>query len=255
MPRDTDPITTSVQVHPPRSRRGQPTLSRGQIVSAAVELLDAKGLPGLSMRRLGTKLGAGATSVYWYVANKDELLELAVDEIMGEVDIPDPHEVGWRAAARGLAQGVRSVILHHPWMTGLFGVRPAIGPQAMRVSGRAMEVLTVAGFSGLELAHARALLMSHAIGSATTDVGTHTATARTGKSANEFVPGIGPYVQSIPAEHPHHVRWWSQNHGTDVDKLEEQSFTFGLERLLDGLETWLERRDEPGTAQSRPVPP
>ena len=100
------------------------------------------------MRRLGTKLGSGATSVYWYVANKDELLELAVDEVMGEVDIPDLELVGWRAAAGGVVQGLRSVILRHSWITSLFGIRPAIGPQAMRMSDRIVTVLTAAGFGG-----------------------------------------------------------------------------------------------------------
>src|SRR3954466_6761049 len=165
-----DLITESVWLRPPRRGRGeQPSLGREQIVKAAIELLDAEGLAGLSMRRLGTKLGSGATSVYWYVANKDELLELAVDEVMGEVDIPDLEVVGWRAAAGGVVQGLRSVILRHSWITSLFGIRPAIGPQAMRMSDRVVTVLTAAGFEGIELAYASSLLMSHAIGSATTD--------------------------------------------------------------------------------------
>jgi AcrR family transcriptional regulator len=241
MPRNTDPITTSVWVRPPRSRRGQPSLSRDQIVSAAIELLDAKGLSGLSMRRLGTKLGSGATSVYWYVANKDELLELAVDEIMGEVDIPDPEVVGWRAAAGGVVQGVRAVILRHAWMTSLFGIRPAIGPQAMRVSDRIVAVLTAAGFEGAELAYASSLLMSHAIGSATTDSALHAVTARSGKSANELVEEMGPYVHSIASDYPSYGKWWSENKSMDMEKLQEDSFNFGLERLLDGLEIWLQR--------------
>lgn len=241
MTRNSDPIATSVWVRPPRGRRGQPTLSRDQIVSAAIELLDAKGLAGLSMRRLGTKLGAGATSFYWYVANKDELLELAVDEIMGEVEIPDPEVVGWRPAAAGLVQGVRAVILRHSWMTGLFGIHPAIGPQAMRVGDRMVAVLTTAGFAGMELAHASSLLMSHAIGSATTDAALHTATARAGKSANELVEEMSPYISSIASDYPSYVKWWSENKSMDVEKLQEDSFNFGLERLLDGLETWLDR--------------
>src|SRR5690348_10986222 len=53
-----------------------PTLSRAQIVRAAMEILDTEGMDALSMRRLGSRLGAGATSIYWHVAHKDELLEL-----------------------------------------------------------------------------------------------------------------------------------------------------------------------------------
>jgi AcrR family transcriptional regulator len=61
-----------------------------QIVRAAIEVLDAEGPTGLSMSRLGTKLGSGATSLYWHVVNKDELLSLAVDEMLSEVYVPVP---------------------------------------------------------------------------------------------------------------------------------------------------------------------
>lgn len=241
MPRDIDPIADSVWVRPSRKRRGQPTLNRHQIVGGAIELLDAEGLPGLSMRRLGTKLGAGATSLYWYVRNKDELLELAIDAIMGEIEISDPETVGWREAARELATGMRSLILRHPWMTALFGVHPAIGPQALRVGERAVEVLTAAGFSGPFIAHASSLLMSHAIGSATTDAALHRATAGAGKSAKELVEDLSPYIESVAADYPDYVKWWSENRTTDLEQMQEDGFTFGLERLLDGLEVWLER--------------
>jgi len=63
-----------------REVRGNPSgLSREQIVREAVALLDAEGADALSMRRLAARLGSGATSLYWYVANKDELLELAAE--------------------------------------------------------------------------------------------------------------------------------------------------------------------------------
>ncbi|MDN3358791.1 TetR/AcrR family transcriptional regulator [Actinomadura sp. DC4] len=243
MPRNTDPITNSVWMRPPRSRRGKPSLSRDQIVSAAIELLDAKGLSGLSMRRLGTKLGAGATSVYWYVANKDELLELAVDEILGEVDIPDPAVVGWRAAVSGVIQGLRSVILRHVWITSVFGFRPAIGPQAMRMSDRVVAVLTAAGFEGAEVAYASSLLMSLAIGSATTDSALHMATVRSGKTVTELVEEMDPYLHRVASDYPSYVTWWSENKSMDIEKLQKDSFDFGLERLLDGLAIRLERKE------------
>lgn len=240
MPRDTDPITTSVWVRPSRARRGeQPTLSREQIVRAAIELLDAEGLSGLSMRRLGAKLGAGATSVYWYVANKDELLELALDEVMGEVELPDPSVAGWRSAVGDAIRSVRSVILRHTWMAGLYGIHPAIGPQAMRLSDRLIAVLTAAGFSGLELAHASSLLMSHALGSAVMDVAMHTATTLSGKGANELVQQLEPYFDRIAEEYPSYTKWWSENKDADLERMREDGFEFGLQRLLDGLESWL----------------
>src|SRR4051812_16996021 len=106
-----DFFVDSVFLRPPRARTGQPALSREQIVKAAIELLDAQGPAGLSMRRLGTHLGAGATSMYWHVANKDELLELVMDEVLGEVYVPEAGDTTWRVALTIWADGMRAMLL------------------------------------------------------------------------------------------------------------------------------------------------
>ncbi|WP_242884399.1 TetR/AcrR family transcriptional regulator [Actinomadura litoris] len=241
MSRETDPIAYSVWMRPPRSRRGRPQLSREEIVSAAVGLLDAEGLDGLSMRRLAATIGAGATSLYFYVAGKDELLELAVDQIMGEVDIPDAARVGWREAAAGYAREFRSLMLRHPWAVSILGVTPAIGPNAMRVSDRAIAVLDAAGLTGQEIAWASSLLMAHAIGAVMSETAMHTITARAGKSVTEIVQQMDDYVESYSEELPSFTGWWRDNNAMNMEKSVEAGFEFGLARILDGLEAWLAR--------------
>ncbi|MBO0515534.1 TetR/AcrR family transcriptional regulator, partial [Streptomyces beijiangensis] len=78
----------SVWTRPQRRVREQPALSRDQIVTEALALLDDAGIEALSMRKLGTRLNAGATSLYTHVANKDELIELVVDLVYGEIEVP-----------------------------------------------------------------------------------------------------------------------------------------------------------------------
>jgi AcrR family transcriptional regulator len=238
---EADRLVTSVWMRPPRRRAGQPTLSREQIVRATVELLDADGLDGLSMRRLGTKLGSGATSVYWYVANKDELLELATDEVMGEIEVPDPAEVGWRAACGTCAHAVRATILAHPWLARLLGTRPNFGPNAMRMSDGVVGVLTAAGFRGAEVAYASSLLLGHAVGIATTETAWRAVVARTGKTDQQIVAELTPAIDRAAADFPNYREWWDANKGLDMDKLQEESFSFGVERMLDGLSAWLDR--------------
>ena len=101
---------TSVWTRPKRGRRReQPALSQDQIVAEAIKLLDADGLEALTMRKLGAALGAVATAVYWHVANKDELLELVVDEVYGEIEVPAVSGQGeWRAAAESSARSFRA---------------------------------------------------------------------------------------------------------------------------------------------------
>ena len=86
-------------------------------MQAALEMLDADGLAGLSMRKLGAKLNAGATSLYWHVQTKDDLLELVADEVYSEIDVPGAELAGWRSAVTLFGHSFRAGILRHPWFT------------------------------------------------------------------------------------------------------------------------------------------
>jgi AcrR family transcriptional regulator len=237
----------SVWMRPPRSRSGQPSLTREQIVRVAIELLDAEGAAGLSMRRLGTELGAGATSLYWHVAHKDELLELAIDEVMGEIYVPEDGDSDWRTGASILVNSARTAVLRHPWVIGLLGTKPTLGPNAMRMGERSVLLLTAAGFTGLEVAHVSSLLNAYAIGSATTQAAVAAAVKQAGMPAAELVEKIEPYLETIAPDHPHYDQWRRENvhAGFDPESMWDQSFTFGLERLLDGLDAWLANRPSP----------
>jgi AcrR family transcriptional regulator len=237
------PFTDSVWTRPPRRRGGQPSLSREQIVRAAIELLDAEGIDGLSMRRLGTKLGSGATSLYWHVAHKDELLELAVDEVLGEIYVPEVGDTAWRMGASILASGMRMTLLRHPWVIGLLGVRPNLGPNALRMGERTMSLLTAAGFAGTEIAHVSSMLMAQAIGSATMVSAVTATSRRSGRSVAEMVEDVEPHLEQIAAGHPEYDGWRRANQEAlrDVERLWDEGFAFGLDRLLDGLEAWLAR--------------
>jgi AcrR family transcriptional regulator len=250
MARDRDPVT-SIWTRPPRKPRGGgPTLGQEQITAAALKLLDEGGVTGLSMRRLGAELGAGATSIYWYVANKDELLDLVLDEVMGEVTLPDPDDVGWREAAAALSRGMRAVILAHPWMLSMFGVRPNNGPRSLGVTDEALRVMRVAGFTGMEQAYACSVLVHHAIGAATAEAALNHTMERTGLSPEEITAAVVEYQDSMVGKYPNTDAWWERTASRDIGKMAADGFAFGLERLLDGLQSWLDRSPGPASAPS-----
>ena len=87
-----------------KARRRREPISRDAIVAAAIRLLDREGLAALSMRRLADELGAGAASLYWHVGSKDGLLDLVIDELVGEGQVPAPDP----ARLAGPAQGGRA---------------------------------------------------------------------------------------------------------------------------------------------------
>src|SRR4029450_7016360 len=77
-----------VSVREQRQVASDAGLSKQRVVVEAVRLADREGVDGLSMRRLAGALGAGAMSLYHYVASKEEVLDAMIDVVFGESDLP-----------------------------------------------------------------------------------------------------------------------------------------------------------------------
>jgi TetR/AcrR family transcriptional regulator, tetracycline repressor protein len=108
-------------------------LNRDRIASAALDLIDAEGMPGLSMRKLGAQLGVEAMSLYHYVRNKDDLLDAVLDRLYAEIDLPSAESGDWEATIRAGLRSFRAVLLRHPAAIELFATRPARSPQSFSV--------------------------------------------------------------------------------------------------------------------------
>lgn len=114
-----------------RSRRGRPPArTREQVIAAAVAIADADGLAAVTMRRVATEVGAGAMSLYTYVPDKEHLVDLMIDEVSGELELPAVSG-DWRLDLRLLARAQRAVLLRHPWLSAAVLARPAIGPNSV----------------------------------------------------------------------------------------------------------------------------
>ena len=250
MPPKPDSFSSSVWLRPPRTQTGQPGLSREQIVRTAIEILDAEGAAGLSMRRLGSKLGSGATSLYWHVAHKDELMELAVDEVLGELSVPEPGGTTWRRGASVYATGMRATLLRHPWAISRLGMHPTLGPNALCLRERLAVLLQEAGFTGEGLSHASALLTAHAIGAATTESAFAAGTKRAGADYAGMVRELEPCPERRSGDRPVPDQWRKENMllSQHPERAVDEAFVFGLERVLDGLEMWLSAHRKDGPA-------
>jgi AcrR family transcriptional regulator len=157
--RAREPVTANEE-HQGGSDAG---LSTRRVVAEAVRLADREGVDGLSMRRLAGALGAGAMSLYHYVANKDELLDAMVDVVFDEVDAP-PLDVDWRSAMRREAVSTQQVLARHPWAIGLMESRTSPGPANLRHREAVTACLRKAGFSVLMATHANWLINSYVYG-------------------------------------------------------------------------------------------
>ncbi|WP_433218196.1 TetR/AcrR family transcriptional regulator [Microtetraspora malaysiensis] len=237
---------TSVWTRERKGRREQ-GLSRDQIVRAAIELLDAEGLDALSMRKLGARLGAGATSLYWHVANKDELLELAMDEVYREV--PTPVGASWRETAGAIAWGLRGAILAHPWCVGLIGVLPGIGPNALAMVDLLVKACKKAGFQGIDIDFAVGAVSAYTLGSAVPEAAWRGMVNRAGDSPCEAQNEMMPTIEGLAAGHPDLLERYKDYTASGIDPLiaRQIAFDYGLVALLDGLDA---RRPGAGTEKS-----
>ena len=132
---------------PPRRDRG---LSRAEIVRAAIAVADAEGPEAISMRRIAREVGAGAMSLYWYVSSKEELLELMLDAIEAEIEVPEPSG-DWRADLGTFAHRTRVALRQHRWAVEFIGTRPPSGPNDVRNLERLLSLLDGLGVEDVQL--------------------------------------------------------------------------------------------------------
>jgi len=223
-------------------RETPPPLDRGQVVRAALALLDEVGLDGLSMRRLAERLDIKAASLYWYMRDKDELFGLLADAISAEVCAP-ATDAPWRERLEALLWEYRRVLrAHRDAARILAGTVPA-GPNRLRLVDMALGALRAAGFDGLDAARAGRLLVDYATafvleeineealgaGAAGHDVG-EGEVAADGPSRSPFAALPADRYPSIAA---------LAAHLADPDA--DGRFRFGLAVVLDGLERRLAR--------------
>ncbi|MGX7674517.1 TetR/AcrR family transcriptional regulator [Plantactinospora sp. DSM 117369] len=216
------------------------TLSREQIVRAAIELMDTEGIEGLSMRQLGQRLGSAATAVYWHVTSKENLVVLASDAVWDEIDLPDLDTVPWRDAATTMAQGLYAMIIRHPWLVPAMSTHLLHGPGKARHDDHLLGVYEAAGFTGPDAAQAAGVVVTFVLGTA---LGTAAETAwqnrlrRTGQEdqIQDLITQATETAMQFPRLRAHATAWTSDDPALNP----AQDLEFGLQTILDGLQTRL----------------
>jgi AcrR family transcriptional regulator len=125
----------------PGSRRAG--LSREQIGQTAVKIADTEGFEAVSMRRVARELGAGTMTLYHYVRNKDELLTLMWNEVMGGLIVPESELTGdWRQALSKIARVSRKAFKEHPWIFEAMSQPAGSGPNGLRHFEQSMAAVS-----------------------------------------------------------------------------------------------------------------
>ena len=207
-------------------------LGRDRVVGVALELLDEVGLPSLSMRRLADRLGVKAASVYWHVRDKEELLDLVFDRVIGEVEVPEPDLLRWREQVWEVARRMRRVTNSHRDVARIQLGRFPIGPNALAFSEGLLAILRAGNLPDRASAYFAALLPLYVSAFSLEEASGLRSPGGAEASPEKVLEEIRGYFASLPAEKFPNL---SALAGDITGGEPDDRFEFGLGLLLDGL--------------------
>jgi len=114
--------------------------TRAGITAAAVAIADAEGLAAVSMRRVAAELGTGAASLYRYIDNREDLLDLMTDATGAEFSLTGPRG-HWLAGLIDVGKQARAIMRRHPWLATLVIARPVLGPNGLALLEHVLGLL------------------------------------------------------------------------------------------------------------------
>ncbi|WP_433083092.1 TetR/AcrR family transcriptional regulator [Dactylosporangium sp. CA-052675] len=220
------------------ARRGpRPKFTVPEIVAVAVALADAEGLGAVSMRRVAQRLGVTAMSLYTYVPSKAELLDVMVDAVSAEA-VREAHAAeGWRERLTEVARTNWELYRRHPWLLQVATSRPVLGPNSIAKYDFELRAFEGTGVSDVDTDQLLSLVLDYVTGAARAAVLADQAEQRTGRSDTEWWEAWAPLLSEVldPARFPTAARV-GQAAGEEYGAGDPvRAFTFGLQRVLDGI--------------------
>lgn len=191
-------------------------LDQARIRAAALALVDAEGLEGLSMRRLAAALDVSAASLYFHYATKDELLEAVAADVLANVDTA-AFPRGWEAGIRAWMRSLRSALAAHPRLVPVLSHAPGRRADALQRADDVHGGLVAAGWPPREA----------------TMIGAAAKYVVFGAALGSFAEGFADDPELYAERYPH----LGQAHrlAARAAEVDRESFEFALEQLIAGL--------------------
>src|SRR5581483_11784916 len=139
-------------------RRARPVLTREAITDAALRIVDAEGMEAVSMRRLATELGVQASALYSHVSGKAELIQLLIDRVAAELEVPEPDPGRWQEQLKEVLREMYRAFLRHRDLAGSTLANIPTGPNVLVFTDRLLALLRAGGLSRQAAAYAVDLL-------------------------------------------------------------------------------------------------
>ncbi|NDL56818.1 TetR/AcrR family transcriptional regulator [Phytoactinopolyspora mesophila] len=216
-------------------KRGpKPALTLERITREAIGIADAEGLPAVSMQRVAEELGFTKMSLYRYVPGKAELIALMIDAALPPPEIDEAD--GWCARFRAWGLQLWNGLERHPWVLEVTTGRRPIGPNELAWLETGVAALSGVGLRGGEMLDAVVLMNGHIRSLAQQTIAApvsrriHSERDATDMMAMALREHGERYPAILAAMEP------------SAEATPDNALEFGIERILDGLETFVERR-------------
>ncbi|MEU9098361.1 TetR/AcrR family transcriptional regulator [Streptomyces sp. NPDC048361] len=207
-------MTPSSQPRSRRERPAKPALTRDGIIATAVRIMEAEGLPKLTMRRLAQELDTGPASLYVYVANTAELHAAILEELLGEVDLGAAAATGdWRERVGAVLTSYIEVLYAYPGLAQSALIARPSGPNYLDLVETLLALLHDGGVPGdqaawgvdalLQTATATAAEHSARRQSAGADVGVNADVEGEGEGEDDWKALTAALHQASSTRHPH----------------------------------------------------
>jgi AcrR family transcriptional regulator len=212
-------------------------LTRRRVVLAALALAEEEGLGALTMRRAAAALQVTPMSLYNHVADKAELIDLMLDYVIGDVVRASADDTGpWHHRLRMLARRNHQMWREHPGFARVYTEGVTLGPYGLAITERCVGILREAGFGDGDAADALRILWNYSIASVLVAPVKPVDHSERGVRSDGTGQGrIETYFSALPVDE-------IPNLAAVAGHLAGDSFEFGLELIMSGLQARLEAR-------------
>lgn len=200
------------------ARPRTPLLSRDLIRDSALAVIDAEGLPALSMRRLAQELGVQAASLYSHYRTKDEVLDAVANLLTEQVDTSGFAGGDWREGLRRWARSYHATLAAHPNAVPVVATGAGRREHFLAMADAVHGGLVGAGWPPRQATVIAGAVKYLVIGAASTPFG------------SGFADDVQVYLDRYPNLGQAHRL------AEQAQRIDRDSFELGLDSLLRGLE-------------------
>jgi AcrR family transcriptional regulator len=230
------------------TRRGpRQGLTVDVVIAAALTLADAEGLGAVTMRRVAESLGVVPMSLYTYVPGKAELLDLMLDTAYLQMPRPDLSGLPWRERLTAIAQQNRDLFTRHAWVAHVSTSRPPLGPGLMAKYEYELQALEGLGLDDVEMDAALTFLLDFVQAVARSAAEAATTRHDSAMSEEQWWSANAPLLARVfdETKYPTASRVGAAAGAVNGAAYNpEHAYIFGLQRVLDGLATLINGRED-----------